>query len=256
MPDNKLSISIVLYCNPKQQIEDVISSIRNSETPYELYLVDNSPDKSYFSWLELKPGEHYYFLNKNVGFGAAHNIAIKESLEKNFKYHLVLNPDVYFGRDVFPWIFEYMDAHNDVGLLTPKVFYPDGQLQYLCKRLPKPYDLFIRRFGTRNLKEKNNYLFEMRDKNYDEIMEVPSLSGCFMFFRNSVLKRIQGFDERFFMYMEDVDISRRAGLIGKNIHFPKVHIYHAHGKGSYRSLKLLWYHISSACQYFWKWGTS
>ena len=76
MPDNKLSISIVLYCNPKQQIEEVIRSIRQSGTSYWLYLVDNSPDKSFFSWLELKPGEHYIFMNKNVGFGAAHNVAI------------------------------------------------------------------------------------------------------------------------------------------------------------------------------------
>ncbi|MBL7544837.1 MAG: glycosyltransferase family 2 protein [Bdellovibrionaceae bacterium] len=254
MPDNKLSISIVLFCNPKQQIEDVITSIRKSGTPYELFLIDNSPEKSYFSWLQLKKNEHYQFLNKNIGFGAAHNVAIKESLAGNYKYHLILNPDVYFGSEVFPKIFEYMDSHDDVGLLTPKVYYPDGQLQYLCKRLPRPYDLFIRRFGTRKLKEKNNYLFEMRDKNYDEIMEVASLSGCFMFFRNHVLKQIKGFDERFFMYMEDVDISRRAGQIAKNIHFPSVHIYHAHGKGSYKSIKLLKYHIESVFKYFSKWG--
>lgn len=92
-----------------------------------------------------------------------------------------------------------MNSHEDVGLLAPNVLYPDRTLQYLCNRLPRPYDLFIRCFGPKSLKEKNNYFFEMRDRNYDEIMEVPSLSGCFMFFRNEVLQKIQGFDENIFM---------------------------------------------------------
>lgn len=255
MPSDKvLSISIVLYCNSKDLIQGVLKSIRNSGVSYELYLIDNSSERFFFSWLDLEKGEYYQFLGKNIGFGAAHNVAIKRSLENGMKYHLVLNPDIYFASDVMPTILEYMNAHEDVGLLTPKVLYPDGSLQYLCKRLPRPYDLFVRRFGPKALKEKNNYYFEMRDQNYDEIMEVPSLSGCFMFFRNDVLKKINGFDENFFMYMEDVDISRRAGQIAKNIHFPKVHIYHAHGQGSYKSLKLLKYHIESVFKYFKKWG--
>lgn len=252
--ENTLAISIVLFCNPIEQIQKVIDSVRASGIPYWLYLVDNSPSKDFFAPLALEANEKYIFLNNNVGFGTAHNVAIADSGQLGVKYHLVLNPDVYFGEKVLKTIIQYMDVHPDVGLLTPKVLYPDGSTQYLCKRLPKPYDLFIRRFGPKALKEKNNYHFEMRDRNYDEIMEVPSLSGCFMFFRNTVLQQIQGFDERFFMYMEDVDISRRSGAVAKNLHFPRVTIYHEHGKGSYKSLKLLWYHISSVFRYFAKWG--
>lgn len=251
-----ITISIVLYRNPKDQIQKVIESVRRSYQNYRLVLVDNSPEKGGFDWYMPLENENYIFLNKNVGFGAGHNVAIAESRRFMSKYHLVLNPDVYFENEVLPKIVDYMEGHNEVGLLVPKVLYPDGRLQYLCKRLPKPYDLFIRRFGTKSLKEKNNYYFEMRDKNYDEVMEVPSLSGCFMFFRMSVLDKIQGFDENFFMYMEDVDISRRAGEVAKNIHYPKVKIYHEHGQGSYKSLKLLWYHISSVFIYYKKWGWS
>lgn len=251
-----LAISIVLFCNPKEQIQKVMQSIRESQVPYQLFLIDNSPSKDFFSWLDLRSNETYIYLDKNVGFGSAHNVAIAEALRQNFTYHLVLNPDVYFGPEVLPTILKFMDAAGDVGLLTPKVLYPDGKVQYLCKHLPKPYDLFIRRFGPKSLREKNNYYFEMRDRNYDEIMEVPSLSGCFMFFRSDILRKIKGFDERFFMYMEDVDISRRSGEISRNLHFPKVTIYHEHGKGSYKSLKLLWYHISSVFKYFKKWGVA
>ncbi len=251
---NTLSISIVLFCNPRDQIQKVIDSIRASQVAYTLFLIDNSPSRNFFSWFKTSENEKYQFLGKNVGFGAAHNLAIFESIKLDFTYHLVLNPDVYFGSNVLSSMIAFMESHKDIGLLSPKVLYPDGKIQYLCKRLPKPYDLFIRRFGPKALKETNNYYFEMRDRDYDQIMEVPSLSGCFMLFRSTVLGKIQGFDERFFMYLEDVDISRRAGLVAKNIHFPLVQIYHEHGKGSYKSIKLLWYHVSSTFRYFWKWG--
>lgn len=251
---NPIAISIVLYCNPQPQIQKVLDSIRSSQVPYTLFMVDNSPTRDFFSWFSPTEQENYWYLGKNIGFGSAHNLAISESLKRNCPYHLVLNPDVYFGPEVLKTVAEYMDSHPEIGLLTPKVLYPDGQVQFLCKRLPKPYDLFIRRFGPKALKEKNNFHFEMRDRDYSQIMEVPSLSGCFMFFRNTVLQKIGGFDERFFMYLEDVDISRRSAKVAKNIHFPVVSIFHEHGKGSYKSLRLLWYHISSTFKYFWKWG--
>lgn len=249
-----LKVSIVLYRNPRGQIEKVINSLRKTQKPYVLDLVDNSETKEYFNWLNLNKNENYQLLAENVGFGKAHNVSIKDTIKREIPFHLVLNPDVYFDQDVVTPIVQYMDENPAVGLLTPKVLYPDGKLQYLCKRLPKPYDLFVRRFGSAEQRQKNDYYFEMRDKDYDKIMEVPSLSGCFMFFRTSILKNINGFDENFFMYMEDVDISRRASAFGKNIHFPKVTIYHEHGQGSYKSKKLLWIHIKSTLRYFMKWG--
>ncbi|NUM57209.1 MAG: glycosyltransferase family 2 protein [Bdellovibrionaceae bacterium] len=255
-PKYLLKVSIVLYRNRRDQIINVIQSLRKTEFTYQLELIDNSLEKSFFSWVQLQPHEIYIFTGQNLGFGKAHNISIRKSIEEQIPYHLILNPDVYFDEQkILERIYHYMESHPDVGLLTPKVLYPDGSTQYLCKRLPRPYDLFVRRFGSRQAKEKNNFYFEMRDKDYDKIMEVPSLSGCFMYFRTEVLKKIQGFDERFFMYMEDVDISRRASQVAKNIHFPEVKIYHEHGQGSYKSKKLLWYHIRSVLQYFWKWSS-
>ncbi|MBN8536900.1 MAG: glycosyltransferase family 2 protein [Deltaproteobacteria bacterium] len=250
----KLKVSIVLYRNPREQIEKVINSLRQTRVHYELDLVDNSDSSEYFSWLELNENEKYQLLPKNIGFGAAHNHSIKDTINRQISFHLVLNPDVYFIGDVITPILAYMNENISVGLVAPKVLYPNGKIQYLCKKLPTPYDLFIRRFGSHESRQKNDYYFEMRDRDYDQIMEVPSLSGCFMMFRTSILQKIKGFDERFFMYMEDVDISRRASLEAKNIHFPGVTIYHEHGQGSYKSKKLLWIHIKSTLQYFIKWG--
>lgn len=86
------------------------------------------------------------------------------------------------------------------------------------------------------------------------MMNVPYLSGCFMFLRVSVLKEVGLFDERYFMYLEDTDLSRRIHKKYKTIYYPFVHIIHEYSKGSYKNIKLLIYHIHSAIKYFNKWG--
>ena len=148
-----------------------------------------------------------------------------------------------------------MDGHPEVGQVMPKVFYPNGELQYLCKLLPTPMDLLCRRFiPYKKYIEKRNNRYELRFTDYDSIMEVPSLSGCFMFIRTDVLKEIGGFDERFFMYAEDIDLCRRIGKVSRTIYYPLVSIYHEYEKGSYKNRKLFKYHICSVIKYFNKWG--
>ena len=85
---NLISISIVLFCNPRDQIQKVIDSIRKSDVDYALFLVDNSPTKDFFSWFKPRENEKYWFLGKNVGFGAAHNLAIFESIRNNFNFRI------------------------------------------------------------------------------------------------------------------------------------------------------------------------
>lgn len=85
-------------------------------------------------------------------------------------------------------------------------------------------------------------------------MEVPSLSGCFMFVRIAVLKKVGGFDERYFMYAEDLDLCRRIGKVSRTMYYPNVVVYHEYAKGSYKNRRLLRYHLSSVVKYFNKWG--
>ena len=102
--------------------------------------------------------------------------------------------------------------------------------------------------------EKQDYLYEMRDLGYEKIREVPLLSGCFMFLRTEIFVKVNGFDERFFMYMEDFDLCRRIGEISKIIFYPEVEIFHNHAKESFKNKKMMWEHIKSAIKYFNKWG--
>jgi len=251
----QLNASIVLYHNRKEQVIRAIGSILNTELQIKLYLVDNSADDHLRELSNLDPRITYIFNNANLGYGRAHNIAIRKSIEENVPYHLVMNPDVYFGKGVLEELYEYMEENKDVGNIMPKVLYPNGDIQYLCKLLPTPMDLIIRRFiPIRRWQEKMNERYELRWTGYNKIMNVPYLSGCFMFLRCSVLKEVGLFDENIFMYLEDVDLNRRIHRKYKTIFYPKVTIYHEYGKGSYKNKKLLIAHIKSAIYYFNKWG--
>jgi len=253
-----INISIVLYKNELQQSINTIQSILKSNLIKKLYLIDNSPTDELKGLHHLSKQIEYKFNNTNLGFGKAHNIAIRKSIDENIKYHLVLNPDIYFEEGVLEELYDFMEKNPDVGLVMPKVLYPDGKIQYLCKLLPTLLDLFGRKFLNKGpLKkyiEKRNEIYELRFTGYNKIMEVPFLSGCFMFIRTEALKKVGLFDERFFMYLEDADLSRRIHRVAKTIYYPYVHIYHEHQKDSYKNLKLLKIHIESAIKYFNKWG--
>jgi hypothetical protein len=90
------------------------------------------------------------------GFGAAHNIAIRKSIEGNVKYYLVLHPDIYFEQEVLRELFTYMENNRDLELFMSKVLYSNGEIQYLCKLLATPVDLIFRRsLLFKKFKEKN-----------------------------------------------------------------------------------------------------
>jgi hypothetical protein len=154
-------------------------------------------------------------------------------------------------------VLDRMRKDISIGQLMPKVLYPDGSMQYLCKLIPSPLNFFYRRFLGRHFDfftRKNNELFELRFTGYLHEMNVPCLSGCFMLFRVSALKEIGLFDERFFMYTEDFDISRRMHSKFITLFFPGAVIVHEHAKESYKNKKMLFIHILSFIRYFNKWG--
>ncbi|MFN3019481.1 glycosyltransferase family 2 protein [Chryseobacterium sp. TY3] len=250
-----ISACIVLYNNDEDILLSAINSYLNSSLSGKLYLVDNSPTEKLKN-ISTDSRVEYYHNPSNPGFGAAHNIAIKKAIEKGYDYHLVLNPDVYFDITVLKDIWTFMEKNENVGNLMPKVLYPDGNIQYLCKLLPTPYDWIGRRFNPfKGMVEKRNNLFELRFTGYDKVMNVPYLSGCFMFLRLSAIKKIGFFDDGIFMYGEETDLCRRLIAGGYDtIFYPEVCIYHHFEKGSHKSWRLTKIGIQSAMYYFNKWG--
>lgn len=250
-----LTISIVIYQTDPLQLANCITSIRRYSRDYKVIFIDNSPTNYLKQMLPLDARFSYIHQPSNPGFGKSHNLALQYSLDYKADYHLVLNADVYFGFGVLEALENFMNAHTDVGLIMPKVLYPDGSIQYLCKLIPTPADLFIRRFiPNKVLRDWSSYRFELRFTGYDEIMDVPYLSGCFMFLRVESLRLSGIFDERFFMYPEDIDLTRRINKYARTLFYPFVSVHHEYGGGSKKSIKLFAIHVLNLIKYFNKWG--
>ena len=251
-----ITASIVTYNTKIEELTKVIYSFLNTDLKVKLYISDNSPNNSLKNIIESFNDKRieYIFNNHNGGYGWGHN-KVLNSVKNNSKYHLILNPDIYFEKGIIEKLFDYMERNIEIGNIMPLIKYPNGKIQYLCKKLPTPKDLFLRRFcPIKSIIEKNDYKYEMRDSGYNQIIEVPNLSGCFMFLRTKNFIKINGFDENIFMYLEDIDLNRRIGMISKTVFYPYVEVIHNHAKESYKNKKLLLEHIKSTIYYFNKWG--
>lgn len=248
-----LNVSIVLYEPDWQEVAALTTVLLQSEQVRRVYWVDNSPAST--SSLPIESEQLTYLFNdKNLGYGAAHNIAIRESVYDEVPFHLVINPDIQLTAGALEQMLLFMRQYPDVGQLMPHVVSPNGDTQYLCKLLPTPIDVFGRRFLPARLMARRNARYELRESGYDKLMNVPYLSGCFMLLRTEAVLKAGLFDERFFMYPEDIDLTRRIHREYLTVYFPHATIVHNHAKASYHSMKMLWIHIVNMCRYFNKWG--
>lgn len=245
----KIIASIVLFNHSYDDIKDTLISLCHESGVEKIVLVDNGGCQ----WVtELsEPKISYIKSPYNCGFGAGHNLAIKANTDFD-GYFLICNPDVSFDRGELDKLLSFA-WDNQFPFVSPTILYKNGDRQYSCRLLPTPVNLFLRRFlPTTALKFDIEY--ELMDAEYDKVFSPPSVSGCFMLLTNSLLQKLNGFDERYFMYLEDVDLCRRALPFTKIYYFPDATIIHLFNKGSYKSKLLLWYHVRSAISYFNKWG--
>lgn len=251
----KISASIVVYKTPTDILQKTLQSCLESKgIALKLYVVDNSPTDQ-AKELCTDSRIEYVHNGNNLGFGKAHNLILNQTIDE-YKYHIVINPDVYFESDVIEKLYDFMEQDEEIGHIMPKVLNPNGKTQFLCKLLPTPSNLITRRFLNfwKSKLERSNYDYEMHFADYNSTMNVPFLSGCFMFLRTNALKKVGFFDERLFLYTEDTDLTRRIHRHYKTMFYPKATICHHHAKGSYKEPKLLWHNIQSSITYFNKWG--
>ncbi len=258
----KLTASVVLFNTPRSEIELLFMSVFNSKCVEIFYIIDNSPNDKWrvleteYANIANNAGTKIrYIHNQNLGYGASHNLAMQEAIESGAVYHVVLNPDIYFEENVLSSLINFMDKNSDTAYVLPRVEYPNGELQYLCKLLPTPVDLIFRRFLPKDWGKNRDDRYCLKSSGYNKVMNPPCLSGCFMFMRLSILQENNiFFDDGYFMYCEDFDLIRRLHRVAKTLYFPDVTIVHDHARESYKSKKMLWAHIRSAVRYFNKWG--
>jgi GT2 family glycosyltransferase len=272
MDHGVVSVSVVVFHPDRQLLGRTFASLAQAGSilaravpgmSLHLYLVDNGgmPDMSgsLAALSQTGIGSTVLAGHGNVGYGRGHNLAIGIA---SSRYHLVLNPDVDIEPAALAEAVAFLDAHPEAGLLTPAIVDDEGQLQYLCRQYPTLVDLFVRGFLPRAVRrpfEARLARYEMRAQinERDTIWDPPIVSGCFMLFRTNVLKKLSGFDARYFLYFEDYDLSLRAHDVARVVYAPSVRVLH-HGGGASRKG---WAHIrmffASAFKFYnrfgWKW---
>lgn len=250
---NTVTGSIVTYNNMstiKKTLDTLFEQTQNID--FKLYVVDNgSTDGTVELIREKYPQVELIVSEKNVGFGAGHNIVIKSI---SSKYHAIINPDIVLCENVIKKMADYMDENSDIGLLSPRICFPDGRDQILGKRNPRLKYLVASRLRGDEpgglLKE-----YAMLDCDLSKPTEIENATGCFMFVRTDVLKKVGGFDDGYFMYFEDADLARQINGISKCVYYPDAVVNHVWGRESKRNMKLMLIHIKSMLRYFGKWKT-
>lgn len=256
-----LSVAIVTF-NNRDTIADTLPSLLRhlaDGLQARVFVVDNGSHDGTRDivrcYADGHPGLHPIFNPENVGFGRAHNQALESAVSR---YHVVCNPDIHFSSDIFSPMARFMESHPEIGICCPKFLNPDGTLQPLNRRLPTVLDLILRRLLPKPFKpllRRRLDAYEMRDVGYDDVCDVPFVSGALMFCRTQVLKEAGGFDPRFFLYFEDADLTRRVNLTGyRTVFFPEATVTHAWTRLAHKSLHGSVLFVTSAFRYFRKWG--
>lgn len=267
-----INIVIVNY-KMKDKIDVCLTSLfrelKKSTLDVHVVVVDNNSGDGIEQLLKEKfPQVQYIAQQVNPGFGTSQNLGLK-AVEA--KYYFALNPDTEFheGNNTIEKLYRFMEEHPKVGMVGPKLVYPDGSLQYSCWRFPPFLQPFYQRtkLGKTPRGEKRVAYHHMKDFGHDKTIPVDAIMGSAMFVRREALKQVGVFDERFWMYYEDIDWSRRMWEAGWPVYY--VHdavLTHIHGRGSaavpgvFKALvknKLARVHVQSWLKYLWKWrGTN
>mgnify|MGYP003649223909 CR=1 FL=1 len=213
---SKASIDIIHNCASEPALTALVAACRTQAIDIDVALLEG---------------------HGNVGYGRGHNLSINKA---ESHCHLILNPDVTLATNSLADGLEFMIRNPEIVALSPAVTDGDGHKQYVCKRYPSVLDFLLRGFAPAFLKRRfatRLARYEMRDLPEQEpSTDIPIISGCFMLFRTAALRCVGGFDERYFLYFEDFDLSLRVHSQGSLAYLPTMHIVHLGGNSARKGL--------------------
>ncbi|MDO8622140.1 MAG: glycosyltransferase family 2 protein, partial [bacterium] len=245
------SLAAARAAAPELRIAVIV--VDNASTTYDANVVvaAHLPD----AIVLLRGGDH--------GFGRSCNLGASEV---NARHYLFLNPDtVLTGPTILRTLHHYLESHPGVGIVAPNIVYPDGRLQETCRRFPAWFMPFIQRTSLRDTEFGKRYTarFLMADDDHAHERAVDWVQGSALCIRGDLWHTVGGFDERYLMYFEDIDLCRSVWLAGYQVRYlPSVVLTHAHGRQSARIRNIIvniWktketrWHLQSWTKYQWKW---
>lgn len=255
----KLSVCIVAY-NNYEDIKSALISMEkytSCEINKKIYIVDNgvavssvSSVNGFKKWLEGCKNVEYIDTCQNLGFGKGHNVVL-ENLDS--EYHAIVNPDIMFCEDAFSEILTWMDNNKDIGMVIPDIRDTSGKRQLVYREELTVVDMFIRYF-CKNLFSERRKKHTLQNMDYSKPFHVPFGQGSFLVIRTKLFKELNGFDENYFMYVEDADLCKRVNQVSELMYFPGAKVIHKWEQGSHKNKTLFRHHLHSMRYYFKKWG--
>lgn len=251
--DKELTISIVTYNN-----EDVISILLNSLKESDsfndvtVYVVDNASSDdtvkiiiNNYPWVKLIKSEI------NLGFGKAHNLVINII---NSKYHIIVNPDICIEKDTLSKSKQFLLENEDIVVVTPYINNIDGTQQFLPKKNPSMKYMIGGLFDKKiKICEEIRNEYTLKNKIINEPIDIEFCSGCFMITRTDALKKIGGFDNRYFLHFEDADLTRELRKIGRAVYNPFIKVTHKWQRDNKKINRSFWMALKSMVIYMKKW---
>ena len=260
----KISIIVTNHKTP-ELLKLCLESIKKAgqDLVYEIVVADSeSQEEAQDMMREFFPEIKVLAFKKNTSYAKLINSGLAE-LKSKGDYTLILNADMVLSLDSLKKMIEYLEEHQDVGLLGPQLLNFDDSIQDSCFRFHRFYTIPLRRtfLGKTTWGKKELERFTMSDFDRTSTKEVGWVLGAALMIRQESLDEVGAIDERYFLYLEDTDWCRRFWEAGwKVVYFPGAKMYHYHGRMSKKAgglvdlfvNKYTWIHIASALRYFWK----
>jgi GT2 family glycosyltransferase len=235
-----LSIIIVTYQEDTEVLRRCFESvIRSSGISYDFIVIDNAKRRDTEALLrELSTTAVYLPNRRNQGFAAAVNQGLRIATGR---YLLLLNPDTEFKPTVLRSMVDHLDQDAEVGIASAVIRYPNGQLQESIRRFPTFLNQLVTLLKLPHIFKRLRIIdrYMMRDVDPLATQDVDSIMGAFMFIRRKVIETIGLFDERYFIWFEEVDYCKMAVAAGFKVrHYADVDIVHHKGH-SFKKLATL-----------------
>ncbi|MBX3396122.1 MAG: glycosyltransferase [Phycisphaerae bacterium] len=253
----------VNYCSA-QELRGLAASLRRHAggLPIELIVTNNSPEQPVEPAGDLRSDQQLtveILESENVGFGSGINLAYRKSRGDII---FIANPDVRVAENTLTRAESFLRTNDDVGVLMPRLRYPDGEIQPSIRRFYTWPVVLYARSPLRGIGPPprffREYLMEFADR--DRQQDVDWGLGAAMFLRRAEIERLTAnsnapgrgpFDERFFLYFEDVDLCCRVWQKGRRVvYLPEIECVHDHRRSSRRPLSRAgWHHFKSLIQF-------
>ena len=252
-----LLLIFVAYHPSVKEVNTILSCLKSLPSNIGYAVVVNGYQSG--EPVDLLSADADYFMTNstNLGYGRAIN-SLVEYIEDLPQYIGILNTDIFWQVGTFSSIVSWLNIHPEVALAVPSIYSPEGDRQHLCKQNPTLLALFSRRFIPDRFKpnflKRYDSWYLMSDHDYNEIISSTYLSGCCMIVRSEDFNAVGGFDDRYFLYLEDADLTRTLADRGMCVHLPNVSIVHGWGRGNYSDMRLTFVNLISVWKYFTKWG--